>query len=433
MTKIISFPSMGWSRISFRALFEKLPGVTVFPPPPVTRDIVKMGSKVSPELVCFPFKVTLGEFINMIENHDIHTFVMSIDCGPCRLGFYAPVQEKILKDLGYEVEIIPIQQDNLLNFKWTETLLRLTIVKDPLMKYVDIIHSTRLALSKMSHIADITRLEGLIRCREVHKGDTTKTVDKLMKRLDEEWDLHQLHNFSSVIYGEFRKISIKRNIEPLRIVVTGENHIVMEPFVNMDIVRKFGEEGVEVHLANSLYGWILHKLHINFERKKLERLSKPYIPLDIGGEAMWVVGHYIEAQQLGFDGFVHLYPFTCMPENTARGILEGQSPNPFYMPIQFYSIDEHTGYEGMRTRLESFIDLMKSNRRENPLFKGKYQEPPEIKQIYEINPSNPIKISSKTPIFNELLTPIADNFNILLSELFNTNAYKKNTKKNSDN
>ena len=50
-----------------------------------------------------------------------------------------------------------------------------------------------------------------------------------------------------------------------------------------------------------------------------------------------------------------------MPEVSARGIIEGQQPDPFYLPIQFYSFDEHTGYEGMRTRLEAFIDLMKLN------------------------------------------------------------------------
>lgn len=424
MTKIISFPSMGWSRIAFRALFEKLPGVTVFPPPPVTRDIVKMGAKISPEFVCFPFKVTLGEFVNMIENHDIHTFVMSIDCGPCRLGFYAPIQEKILKDLGYDVEIIPIQQDDLLNFKWTKTLLQLSNVTNPIMKYYDVIRCTRLALVKMSYIADITRLEGLIRCREIHKGDTTRVVKNLMDQLDNEWDLQVLHHFDKVIQTAFAKIRIKHDIEPLRVIVTGENHIVMEPFINMDIVRKFGEEGVEVHLANSLYGWILHKLHINAERKKLEKLSKPYIPLDIGGEAIWVVGHYIEGQNQGFDGFIHLYPFTCMPENTARGILEGQSPDPFYLPIQFYSIDEHTGYEGMRTRLESFIDLMNSNRQGNPKFQNKYREPSEIKAIYD----KKVPLTNHSPLFSEVLTPFTNNLNILISELFNMKATKQNTK-----
>ena len=58
---------MGWSKIAFKALYEHIPGVEVVYPPDVTREIVKIGSKHSPEFVCFPFKVTLGEFINMIE------------------------------------------------------------------------------------------------------------------------------------------------------------------------------------------------------------------------------------------------------------------------------------------------------------------------------------------------------------------------------
>ncbi|MHA1519736.1 MAG: hypothetical protein ACTSRK_06090 [Promethearchaeota archaeon] len=426
MVKRISFPSMGWSRIAFRALFEKLPGVEVVSPPIVTREIVKIGAKVSPEFVCLPFKVTLGEFINMIENHDVHTFIMSIDCGPCRLGFYAPIQDKILKDLGYDAEVLPIQQDDLLNFKWADTLLQLSNVSNPIMKYVDVIQSTRIALIKMSYIADITKLEGLIRCREIKLGDTTRTVDHLMNLLDNEWDVYNLHNFDKVVKREFSKIPIKRNIQPLRIIVTGENHIVMEPFINMDVVKKFGEEGVEVHLVNTLYDWILHKLHINFKRKKLEKLAKPYIPLDIGGEAMWVIGHYIEAQSHGFDGFIHLYPFTCMPENTARGILEGQSPDPFYMPVQFYSLDEHTGYEGMRTRLEAFIDLMRANHENNPKFMNNYVEPPEIKAIFD----DKTQEDGISRFINHIFTPLANNIGIIIKNLFSQEESKPNTMEN---
>lgn len=382
MTIRVSFPSMGYSRIPFKSLFEHLPGVEVVVPPDVTQDIVKLGSKHSPEFVCLPFKVTLGEFINMIENHDVNVFIMSIDCGPCRLGFYAPIQERILKDLGYNVIIIPIQQDDLLDFQWLNPLLKLTRVKGNVMRLFDLIPAIRYSFVKGSYIEDIVHLEGLIRCREIHKGDTTKTVSRLLKRLDNENDMFHLHSFDQVIRTEFQKIPIKRDFQPLRIMLAGENHVVLENFINMDLIKKFGEEGIEVHLGNSLYGWVLHKLHLNYKRKNLERISKPYIPIDIGGEAIWVIGHYIQSQEEGFDGFVHIYPFTCMPEVTARGIIEGQSPDPFYLPVQFFAFDEHTGYEGMRTRLEAFIDLMKANRENNPKFQGVYVEPQEIHEIY---------------------------------------------------
>ena len=61
----------------------------------------------------------------MIENYNIHTFVMAIDCGPCRFGFYAPVMERILHDIGYEVTIIPLQQSDLLTFEIAPNFLPL--------------------------------------------------------------------------------------------------------------------------------------------------------------------------------------------------------------------------------------------------------------------------------------------------------------------
>ena len=87
MTIRLSFPRMGWSYISFKAMLNALPGVEVYTPPPVDKHIIELGSRNSPEFVCFPFKVTLGEFINMAEK-GIDTFAMAIDCGPCRFGFY---------------------------------------------------------------------------------------------------------------------------------------------------------------------------------------------------------------------------------------------------------------------------------------------------------------------------------------------------------
>jgi predicted nucleotide-binding protein (sugar kinase/HSP70/actin superfamily) len=195
-------------------------------------------------------------------------------------------------------------------------------------------------------------------------------------------------------------------------MISGEIHVFLEPFVNMDLVKKFGEEGIEVHPGHSLYDWLVHKTHVNTKRKSLERISKKYIPMDIGGEAIWVMGEYIECQRDGFDGFVHVYPFTCMPEVTCRGIIEGQTPDPFYLPIQFYSFDENTGFEGMRTRIEAFIDLMKSNRENNPRFQNTYVEPRELAEIYD----QPLKKPTFFDRIIDLVKPSFDFIKVLLSE-----------------
>ena len=98
------------------------------------------------------------------------------------------------------------------------------------MRNYDIIRGVRLFFAKAKYIEMINKHESLIRCREVHKGDTTKTVKQLMSMLDAENDPMALHHFDYVIKQEFAKISIKRNFQPLRIMVSGEIHVFFRAF-----------------------------------------------------------------------------------------------------------------------------------------------------------------------------------------------------------
>jgi len=55
----------------------------------------------------------------------------------------------------------------------------------------------------------------------------------------------------------------------------------------------------------------------------------------------------------------------------------------FYMPHIHFSLDGSSGFEGLRTRIEAFHDLMVSNKKSNPMFRDvKYEIPDEIKDIY---------------------------------------------------
>ena len=120
---ILSFPNMGPNWVAFKTLFEQLdPSIKVILPDPTNREAIKVGVKYSPEFVCFPFKATLGDFVNVIKK-GADTLVMAIDCGPCRFGFYHAVQERLLHDMGYKhVTIIPLDQADLLEFHWVKTL-----------------------------------------------------------------------------------------------------------------------------------------------------------------------------------------------------------------------------------------------------------------------------------------------------------------------
>ena len=64
-----------------------------------------------------------------------------------------------------------------------------------------------------------------------------------------------------------------------------------------------------------------------------------------------------------YDGIIHIKPFGCTPEITAIPIIQKICEQK-QMPIIFFSYDEESGTEGIKTRLEAFQDLI-TIRREN--------------------------------------------------------------------
>ena len=388
---ILSFPCMGNNVIAFKTLFEQL-DIEVVLPDPTNREAIKIGVKYSPEFVCFPFKATLGDFVNAIKK-GADTLVMAIDCGPCRFGFYHAVQERLLHDMGYKhVNIIPLDQADLLTFKWVKSLQEVSGRRD-LFAYSKFVKAVIYFLKKAKLLSDIQTAEGLFRAYERNQGDTTEVFKNVINKLDQANTLKELRSFKKVIKEDFNKIDVDKTKTPLRVAIFGEIHISLEPFVNVDIRRKMGDMGVEIHQNLSLWDWVSHKFHLNFHRKWLEHLSHPYIPMDIGGECQWVLGEYIDRAQTGFFGAIHIYPFTCLPEVTARTIITNKLKQIYDLPIIFFSFDEHSGTEGMRTRLEAFVDLMES-RRKHKLGIENISLEDDKKKFYK---------SNGTPFFHECL------------------------------
>lgn len=60
---------------------------------------------------------------------------------------------------------------------------------------------------------------------------------------------------------------------------------------------------------------------------------------------------------MGFDGVVHIYPLTCMPEIVAQSTFN-EVQKKYNIPIMTLIVDEMTGEAGYTTRLEAFIDMI---------------------------------------------------------------------------
>src|SRR6266542_2326330 len=103
----ITFPHVGTLHLTLNTLFLQL-GLEVIPPPLTTKETMVLGNQHAPECACLPLKLMLGNFIQAIAQ-GADTIVMCGGCGPCRLGHYAEVQQEILKDLGYDIQMLVLE------------------------------------------------------------------------------------------------------------------------------------------------------------------------------------------------------------------------------------------------------------------------------------------------------------------------------------
>ena len=103
--KTISFPHLGDYYYPIKYLLEKLTNLNVVPSPPITKKTIELGEKNSPTNACVPFKYNLGNFIESLDNG---ADILIQAGGGCRYRYYAEVQEKILRDLGYDFEFIKL-------------------------------------------------------------------------------------------------------------------------------------------------------------------------------------------------------------------------------------------------------------------------------------------------------------------------------------
>ena len=158
-----------------------------------------------------------------------------------------------------------------------------------------------------------------------------------------------------------KEIEIDKYADPLRIAIIGEIYVVFEPALNVEVHRRLNDLGVICETPASLrrfidIAWKLNpfkKLHFEVAQEK----ASPYLGYRCGGEAQESIGDTMLYKEKGWDGMVHLYPFTCMPEIISRSILP-QISKEYDMPVLSLVVDEQTGEAGFQTRLEAFIDLL---------------------------------------------------------------------------
>ncbi len=353
---IVTFPHMGTMHITLKALFTDL-GLAVLSPPPITKKTIDIGAKYAPEMACLPFKITLGNFIEALEA-GANTIITCGGVGPCRLGCYAQVQKNILKELGFEFELIAIEP-NLIQI--VKILYRLT----PGKSWKEVYAAFRLAGAKMTALDSMEGKISSIRPREKVSGGVDLLWQQSVKEIEAVQNISDVQVLVEGYKEKLNKVELKWDYEPLRIGIVGEIYVMLEPFANQNIVRQLGNMGVEVHKTMFLTDYV--RVHLQRNRQyynayqHIVDLAKPYLGHYVGGHAIKSIGCTVKMSKAGFDGVIQVFPFTCMPETIAKNILPKVSKE-VNMPLLSLSFDEQSGEAGVLTRLEAFIDLLQYRR-----------------------------------------------------------------------
>ncbi len=360
----LTFPHMGPVHIGITTIFRDL-GVDIVAPPPITRRTVALGVKHSPEMACFPLKISVGNYLEAREL-GVDTIGMLGGVGPCRLGYYADVEREILDGLGAGMEMVVLDPPQGKPGRLLRAISRLTGGK-PLRQ---VWRSIQFGWSKIVEIDRLDQEVPRARVFEAQPGVTRAVRAQAYRLIEEASSVVEAKRAGDLAVEALRSISLGHGAKspqgrPLTVGLVGEIYMLLEPAANMDLEERLGRLGVITRRALTVSDWVrLHLFPGPWKSKDgavVHAAARPYLNHFVGGEGVESVGQTVLYQRMGLDGVIHVGPLTCMPEIVAASVLP-QVARDLDFPVMTLFLDEHSGEAGIQTRLEAFVDLLRRRR-----------------------------------------------------------------------
>ena len=350
--KIISFPHLGNYYYPISFLLRKTTPHEIRPAPPITKKTIELGSKYSPDFVCVPFKYNLGNFIEALENK---ANIIIQAGGGCRYGYYAEVQEKILKDLGYDFEFLNLVSEDHFTVK---TLFKTFRKMNPKLSFIKFIYYALLTILMIRYMDNI---DNYIRLNIGFEKEEN-SFDNLLKEM-----LNSFTNCKGYISltkkyfkykKKFHKLKVNKPDNCLKVGIIGELYTSMEPFSSFFLEKELAKMHIEVKRFTNVSYLLYQK---KWQKKKMLKYIPEYCTYTIGADGMDNVYRSKYLINNGYDGLIHIKPFGCTPEIGAIPIIR-KVCSDYKMPIIFFSFDSATSDTGIRTRLEAFYDMLKERK-----------------------------------------------------------------------
>ena len=348
--KKVSFSQFGHYNVLFEYFITHGLEQEYVVPPAITKHTMELGNRNSPDFVCSPFKFTLGCFLEAIEA-GADTIVQVGGVVACRLKYYGSLQERIIRDLGYDITFVNLAKAEREHPKTFLTLFRQINPDCSLLKIL------RTGVTVLAMLEALDRTQARLNKNvgfELTDGDYDRAFRHFLNELK-----HAKNNVFSVlkIYRRTKKemeaIPVNRPEDPIRIAMIGEYYTVMDDYSSHNIEKKMAKYGMYVERWMNVSNTLVH-----YSIPKRRRAIREYVKYDMGVTTTSNIGFALDCARRGFDGIIHLKSFGCTPEIDAMPVLRNISSD-YGVPILFFSFDCQNADTGIETRLEAFYDMIK--------------------------------------------------------------------------
>lgn len=305
--RLVTFPTMGRKNSEVLKSFLESLELKVIMPPPTTDETIKRGSKYSANMMCIPFKVTLGNYIEALDL-GANTLIAYDTEGTCRFRQYNKLHEFVLSGLGYDFKMFVMNPNNI--------------------------------VSKLKQISGKSTIEVL---KKIYQGYQSLKINDEQSKVWSE-DIPNIGIIGEIFCTSDEKINYR--LEE-KIKKFGGN-----PF-NTATTTDFMRGQIPLF---TLFG--LTTLFKKDELKRHKEEAKEYGDSTLGGHAYENLYNLLHLVEKKVDGVVHVMPLACMPEGTIETYLN-HICRENKIPLLRIHIDENSAEANLETRLETFCELLK--------------------------------------------------------------------------
>jgi len=352
MNKIISFPHLGNYYIPIKYIIENITKCQVIIPDYDNKQSIQLGSRYSPTEICMPFKYNLGNYLNAIKKG---ANILIQAGGGCRYGYYAELQEQILKEQGYKIKFINLIQNNHLSIK------KMYQASKELNPKLNIINYIYYIIQGFLIIIIMDKLEKYLRTNLGYEKEKN-SFELAEKSLHQELQTKKLNIIKIIkIYKKYQKIYQNiplTNNKRIKILLIGELYSLMDYNASNNLERTLAKQGIEIIRYTNLTYLLLIK---KFMRHILLFKGRKYLKYHLGADGTESVVHSLDHCRKGIDGIIHVKSYSCVPELNAIPILN-QITEDYSTPILYLSFDVENNISNIDTKLEAFYDMIKAKK-----------------------------------------------------------------------